>query len=149
MKKINRIIVSAVLVSKDKKVLLGKVKEGGVYPDCWHIPGGGVDEGEAKLEALVREIKEEVGIDISDFDKSLISDSDSGTAIKNDKKSGKKVEVHMSFNTYLINLPVFALEVSVTLDDDIEHYKKIVVSLGETKKLMNQEFLNKPWDGSL
>jgi len=44
MRQQDRTIVSAVLISRDKKILLGKVREGGVYPDCWHIPGGGIDE---------------------------------------------------------------------------------------------------------
>lgn len=41
------------------------VNKGGVYTDCWHIPGGGIEEGEDKNSALMREVKEETGIDIS------------------------------------------------------------------------------------
>lgn len=98
MKQKYRVIVSAILVSKDRKILLGKVRDGGVYPNCWHIPGDGVDEGENKETALIREIKEEVGLNIKDNLMKLISDSNTGEAIKTDKDTGEKWLVKMSFN---------------------------------------------------
>jgi 8-oxo-dGTP pyrophosphatase MutT (NUDIX family) len=35
--------------------------------DTWSFPGGGVDEGETPEEAIVREFKEEVNLDVSIF----------------------------------------------------------------------------------
>jgi len=57
MKTIRRIIVSALIFSKDNKILMGKknLNGGGVYVDCWHLPGGGINENEDKIEALIRE----------------------------------------------------------------------------------------------
>ena len=47
MREINRDIVSAIMLSKDKRIFLAKKNpnKGGVYIDCWHIPGGGIEEG--------------------------------------------------------------------------------------------------------
>jgi 8-oxo-dGTP pyrophosphatase MutT (NUDIX family) len=118
MRQKNRTIVSAVLVSKDKKVLLGKVRTGGVYPDCWHIPGGGVEEGEDMVSALVREIREEIGLDIRTESMKLISDSDTGEAIKTDKDTGEKWLVKMSFNVYQIEFEKNAKDIQISLNDE-------------------------------
>ena len=34
------------------------------YPDCWDIPGGHVEDGETPEECIVREMLEEIGVDI-------------------------------------------------------------------------------------
>ncbi len=45
---------------KDRKVLETKTKN----KDTWYIPGGKRDEGESDEQALIREIKEELNVDI-------------------------------------------------------------------------------------
>lgn len=122
MLKRERNIVSAVLVSKDNKILLGKIRDGGVYPDCWHIPGGGIEERETKEEALIREIQEETGLDIKDSPKKLLSDTDSAQAVKTDKVTGKKFLVTMHFNDYEINLPTTAKDTTIILSDDLKDF---------------------------
>ena len=37
------------------------------FPNCWDFFGGHVEDGETPAEALVRETKEELGIDLSDW----------------------------------------------------------------------------------
>lgn len=65
MEVIDRNIAGAFIVSADGKILLGNNKKGGVYQNMLVVPGGGIDSGETELDAVIREVHEEVGIDIS------------------------------------------------------------------------------------
>jgi 8-oxo-dGTP diphosphatase len=38
------------------------------YPNLWDVPGGHVEEGETPEQCIVREMKEEIGVDLEDFD---------------------------------------------------------------------------------
>ena len=38
-------------------------------PNCWALIGGGIEKGEEPIEALKREVKEEIGIELSDIKK--------------------------------------------------------------------------------
>ncbi len=120
MRTIHRTIVSALIYSKDNKLLMGKKdpKQGGVYNDCWHIPGGGVDSGEEKLEALKREILEEVGINISEQHVEFVTDKDTGTSEKT-LPSGEKVIAEMQFNVYKITMDKDSSEIQLSSDGDL------------------------------
>jgi 8-oxo-dGTP diphosphatase len=37
------------------------------YPNCWDLLGGGVESGESPEETIIREMKEEIEIDLTDF----------------------------------------------------------------------------------
>lgn len=52
MRTIRRNIASAFFVSKDKKVLLGKNRKGGIFEGSYAVPGGGIEEGETKEQGL-------------------------------------------------------------------------------------------------
>lgn len=67
---LKRTIVAALISSNDNCLLFGRKdpQRGGVYLDKWHIPGGGVEEGESLTEALIREVGEETSIDVSAID---------------------------------------------------------------------------------
>jgi putative (di)nucleoside polyphosphate hydrolase len=65
--------VAAIIINKDKKVLMCEH----VWIDnAWQLPQGGVDKGESKEEALLRELEEELGTNkfkiISKMDESLV-----------------------------------------------------------------------------
>ncbi|RRH76698.1 8-oxo-dGTP diphosphatase MutT [Falsigemmobacter faecalis] len=58
------VLVSAVaLIDTDGRVLLAQRPEGKSLAGLWEFPGGKVEKGETPEEALIRELKEELGID--------------------------------------------------------------------------------------
>jgi 8-oxo-dGTP pyrophosphatase MutT (NUDIX family) len=77
--------------------------KGGVYCDCWHIPGGGIEPGENKEEALKREAKEETGIDISPYRVVLVDDAGKGES-KKTLPTGEEVLYKMYFYVYRVDI---------------------------------------------
>jgi mutator protein MutT len=67
VKNIPRQTVGGILVSKSK-ILLGKRRADRLYPNIWDIFGGHIEEGETKEDALKRELDEEIGICVKDFE---------------------------------------------------------------------------------
>jgi 8-oxo-dGTP diphosphatase len=64
---VKRLLVAAVaLIDKDGRVLLAQRPEGKALAGLWEFPGGKVEEGERPEEALVRELKEELSIDVTE-----------------------------------------------------------------------------------
>ena len=56
--------VSAAVMVSDGRILAAE-RGYGSYKDHWEFPGGKREEGESGEEAVIREIREELGIDIS------------------------------------------------------------------------------------
>lgn len=54
----------AILKNKEGKILFQLRDENGRNPKKWGIFGGGIKKGERPINALIREIKEELGIKI-------------------------------------------------------------------------------------
>ncbi len=135
MRTIHREIVSALIFSKDGKLFQGMkdLKSGGVYANCWHIPGGGIDEGEDKIDALIREVREETGIEAKHEQVALVDDKGEGESEKTLKESNEKVLCKMHFNVYKIALDQDAKDVKVSLDDDLVKYQW--TDLGDLKNL--------------
>lgn len=59
------LVVACALVDPDGRVLLAQRPEGRSMAGLWEFPGGKVDTGEVPEAALIRELKEELGIDVS------------------------------------------------------------------------------------
>ena len=61
--------VGIILVNPEAKVLLQLRSEGeAYYPGCWTLPGGMIEENESPEHALRREIKEELGVNLFDYE---------------------------------------------------------------------------------
>ncbi|MCR9174804.1 MAG: 8-oxo-dGTP diphosphatase MutT [Alphaproteobacteria bacterium] len=60
------LVVAVVLVDSDGRVLIAKRPEGKAMAGLWEFPGGKVDPGETPEAALIRELKEELGVDTAE-----------------------------------------------------------------------------------
>jgi 8-oxo-dGTP diphosphatase len=60
------LVVAVVLVDPDGRVLIAKRPEGKAMAGLWEFPGGKVDPGETPEAALIRELKEELGVDTAE-----------------------------------------------------------------------------------
>jgi len=59
------LVAACVLIDGDGRLLIAKRPEGRPLAGLWEFPGGKVEEGETPEGALVRELAEELGIDIA------------------------------------------------------------------------------------
>jgi len=60
------LVAAAALVDRDNRVLIAQRPEGKSMAGLWEFPGGKVDSGETPEQALVRELHEELGIEVCD-----------------------------------------------------------------------------------
>ena len=58
--------VAAAVIERPGEFLLAQRPEGKPYPGYWEFPGGKIEPGESPREALVRELREELGIEVTD-----------------------------------------------------------------------------------
>jgi 8-oxo-dGTP diphosphatase len=59
------LVVAVALVDVDGRVLLAQRPEGKSMAGLWEFPGGKVQPGETPEAALIRELQEELGIDVA------------------------------------------------------------------------------------
>ena len=112
-----RIIVVPLIRNREGKLLLcRKPPDRGVFPNQWGLPGGGIEPGERMEEALRREIREELGIEVEDIQRLHFKDG-----LENKLHPGRQDE-----RVYMIYL-LFACR---AVDDAIE---------------LNEEFIEYAW----
>ena len=61
----NQLVSTIALIDDENKVLIGKRPVGKVFENFWEFPGGKVKKNETVEQALIRETKEEVNVDLS------------------------------------------------------------------------------------
>jgi 8-oxo-dGTP diphosphatase len=62
------LVAACVLLDSDGRILIAKRPPGRSLAGLWEFPGGKVEQGESPEHALVRELAEELGIDIAAAD---------------------------------------------------------------------------------
>jgi nucleoside triphosphatase len=89
-----RVIVVGIVQNEFGEYLICKMPKGrGVFPDQWGLPGGGIEEGEMMEAALRRELREELGIEISDIKPLFFTDGQ----YRKSFPDGTQREVYMIF----------------------------------------------------
>jgi 8-oxo-dGTP diphosphatase len=64
-------VVAAALFDARGRVLIAQRPAGTHMAGRWEFPGGKIDPGESELEALQRELKEELGVELHDAERLL------------------------------------------------------------------------------
>ena len=59
--------VVAALIKKQDKIFITR-RSYGEFADMWEFPGGKIELGESREEALIREVKEELELDINNLE---------------------------------------------------------------------------------
>ncbi len=60
------LVVAVALIDVDSRVLIAQRPEGKALAGLWEFPGGKVEAGERPEAALIRELHEELGIDVNE-----------------------------------------------------------------------------------
>ena len=89
------------LVRRGDRVLLTRISSRGHHTGSWTLPGGGVDHGEPPPVALVREMREECGLEVTVGDLLTVHDTHfTGTA-----PSGRLEDFHGVHLVYSATVP--------------------------------------------
>ena len=114
----------AIIINSDKKILLSqRSKNKKTKPGFWEINGGVCLAGESSLEGIIREIKEELGLDLSKY-KAIFY------------KEYRKKLVFDDIYLFKVDIDISSLEFS---DREVENAKWVTIE--EYEKLNNDEQL--------
>ncbi len=73
------VVVCGALVENGAVLLVHRSPTRPAYPDLWDLPGGHVEAGESELQALTREMHEELGVHIVAQSSSRLGDLHAGS----------------------------------------------------------------------
>jgi 8-oxo-dGTP diphosphatase len=75
----SRILVVAAVLSRDGRYLVCRRPDDKRHGGLWEFPGGKVDEGESRADAVRRELSEELELDATEVGALLFTSSDDGS----------------------------------------------------------------------
>ena len=116
MADLSRTIAVALLRNDRDELLLCKMAEDrGVFPGQWGLPGGGLEPGERMVDALAREMREELGIEIENIEPAFFKDG------RHEKifADGSKKSVYMIFLVFHCT----AASEPIRLNDEFTEYR--------------------------
>lgn len=76
------IAVTALIINSKNQILISKRAKGKLYELKWECNGGAILKGETSLEGVIREVKEELGIEFSKKEAIFLKDIKKETAFK-------------------------------------------------------------------
>ncbi|MCD4523995.1 NUDIX domain-containing protein [Nocardioides sp. cx-173] len=83
-------VAAYALVEREGAVLLARVSPRGFHTGLWSLPGGGIDHGEPPRDAVVREVREEAGVEVEVGEVLTVDDE----RIRGTAPSGRDEELH-------------------------------------------------------
>lgn len=111
-----RTIVVGLVWNQQNQLLFCKMPDNrGVFPDQWGMPGGGIEPNERMTDALKRELKEELGIEITDIKPAFFKDGEYEKTFAD----GSKKQVYMIFLLFYCR----AVDEDIVLNDEFSEYK--------------------------
>lgn len=111
----HRLIVVPIIYDQQGHVLIcKKASDRGVFPGKWGLPGGGMEPGEFMEEALRREVREELGIEIEDIQPLFFKEG-----IESKVRPGTKPEtIHMIYLLFQCK----AATTELKLNEEFAHF---------------------------
>ena len=107
-----------ILNSENKILVQLRSKEAAHYPDLWAATSGGVDAGETSLDAVIRELKEELGLNIKEKELTFI---------------GTYKRINDFVDTYLLEKDIDINDVTIQKEEvqgvkwmSINHFEKLI-----------------------
>lgn len=114
---LRRFICAAIVQNAEGQYLLCKSHpEFGVFPNQWAFPGGGMEENETLEEAVRREVREEVGLELESFEPLAFEDD---LRVKK-LRDGSSIEVYM---VYLVFVTKAKNPENIRLNEEFVEYR--------------------------
>lgn len=117
MRTIQREIIGVIIESADNKFLFGQRIPSQSYGGKWVIIGGGIEEGEDELAAVIRETKEETGIDISNLPTRKLMDGITGETEKT-LRTGERVLCKLNCHDFWTKLDKKSEDIELTFEPE-------------------------------